>query len=58
MVVFTPLGVSVHDADNDGIVDFELTNEAQVLEHEALEYLEINETNFYFECPMLPRRGQ
>lgn len=58
MVTFTPLGVSVHDQDNDGYVDFELTNDSQVLEHEALGHLVINDANFYFECPMLPRRGR
>jgi hypothetical protein len=58
MVSFTPLGVTVHDQNSDGYVDFELISEAEVLEHEALGHLEINDANFYFECPMLPRRGR
>lgn len=54
MVVFTPQGLVVHDADGNGQVDFELTSEAAVLEHEALGHLEIMDTSIYFECPLLP----
>lgn len=57
MVAFTPLGLTVHDQNNDGYADFELSTEAEVLEHESLGHLVINDANFYFECPMLPRRG-
>ena len=41
VVSFTPLGLSVHDQNNDGYVD-----------------LVINDANFYFECPMLPRKNR
>jgi hypothetical protein len=58
MVVFTPQGVEAHDPDGDGIVNFELTDAVTVLEHEALGHMVINETNIYFECPLLPRRNQ
>ena len=51
---FTTLGESIHDADGDGIVDFELTNAEEVLAHEALGHLEIVDGNFYFVCPLLP----
>ncbi|MBI5674819.1 MAG: hypothetical protein HZC48_03170 [Nitrospirae bacterium] len=57
MVVFTPQGIAVHDPDGDGIVNFELTTAEMVLEHEALGHLTISAANFYFECPLLPRRG-
>lgn len=58
MVVFTPQGMEAHDPDGDGMVDFELTSAEQVLEHEGLGHIIINEANFYFECPLLPRRGR
>jgi hypothetical protein len=51
---FTPLGESVHDGDNDGIVDFELVSAEEVLAHEALGHIEIVKANFYFACPLLP----
>jgi len=54
VVVFTPQGVAVHDADGNGIVDFELTSAAAVLEHQALGHVEIMDTSIYFECPLLP----
>lgn len=54
MVSFTDQGKAVHDQDNDGIVDFELTSAEEVLEHEALGHIEINKADFYFECPLLP----
>jgi hypothetical protein len=57
MVVFTDLGRTVHDPDGDGLVNFELVSEEEVLTHEALGHLEINEANFYFVCPLRPRRG-
>lgn len=58
MVVFTPQGMAAHDPDGDGMVNFELTSAEQVLEHEGLGHIIINEANFYFECPLLPRRGR
>lgn len=57
MVVFTPAGIAAHDPDGNGIVNFELTNAEDVLAHEALGHIIINDANFYFECPLLPRRG-
>lgn len=57
MVVFTAQGMDAHDPDGDGFVNFELTNAEDVLAHEQLGHIIINEANFYFECPLLPRRG-
>ena len=57
MVIFTADGIAAHDPDGDGIVNFELTNSEDVLLHEGLGHIIINEANFYFECPLLPRRG-
>ncbi len=57
MVVFTEEGIEAQDPDGDGTVNFELTSAEQVLEHEALGHIMINEANFYFECPLLPRRN-
>jgi hypothetical protein len=54
LAFFTPLGETVHDADGDGLVDFELTTAEQVLEHQALGHLEIVDANFSFVCPLLP----
>jgi len=56
MAVFTDLGREVHDTDDDGSVDTELTSADQVLMMVDLGHLEVFPANFYFECPMLPRR--
>ena len=56
--VFTDLGKQIHDADGDGIVDFELMAADEVASHVALGHIEVFPANFYFECPMLPRRGR
>ena len=56
MAVFTDQGIAAHDQDNDGIVDFELTSAEEVLAHEALGHIIINEADFYFECPLIPTR--
>lgn len=58
MVVFTAQGIAVHDPDGDGMVNFELTSAQEVQQHEALGHLIITPANFYFECPLLPSRGQ
>jgi hypothetical protein len=58
MVAFTPQGITIHDPDSDGTVNFELTSAEDVLQHEALGHLIINPANFYFECPLLPNHGQ
>ena len=56
MVVFTDQGLMAHDPDGDGIVNFELTSADEVLAHEALGHIVINDANFYFECPLLRSR--
>jgi hypothetical protein len=58
MVTFTEIGKAVHDPDGDGMVNFELTSAEQVLAHEGLGHIIINDADFYFECPLLPRRGR
>jgi hypothetical protein len=58
VVTFTELGKSIHDPDGDGVVDFELTNAEDVLHHAELGHLTLQEAGIYFECPLLPRRGQ
>lgn len=57
MVAFTAQGLDVHDPDGDGMANFELTSAEEVIEHEQLGHIIINHANFYFECPLLPRRG-
>ena len=57
MVIFTEEGMGVHDPDGDGMANFELTNDAAVLEHEELGHLIIMDTDVYFECPLIPRSG-
>ena len=54
MVSFTALGMSVHDPDGDGSVNFELTSETAVMDHYALGHIDIMNANFYFECPLIP----
>ena len=58
MAVFTAQGLMDHDPDGDGLVDFELTSAEEVEAHEQLGHIVINDANFYFECPLLPRRGR
>ncbi|WP_303720793.1 hypothetical protein [Malonomonas rubra] len=53
VVLFTDQGKAIHDPDNDGAVNFELTSAEKVLEHEALGHLTIMDTSIYFECPLL-----
>jgi hypothetical protein len=55
MVVFTDAGRDLTDPDGDGIVNFELVSQAEVLQQAAQGYLTILDTNIYFECPLLPR---
>lgn len=57
VVVFTAAGKAVHDPDKDGLVNFELTSEDGVLEHQALGHIDIIDTSIYFECPLLPRKN-
>ncbi len=58
LVTFTSEGMSIHDADEDGAVDFELTNAEQVLQHAELGHLTITDPGVYFECPVIPRNRQ
>ena len=52
-VTFTEAGKMVHDADDDGVVDFELTNAEAVLEQADMGLLTISDTGIFFECPLL-----
>ncbi|UCF29807.1 MAG: hypothetical protein JSV26_06830 [bacterium] len=56
LAVFTAAGVEVHDENGDGTVDLELTSADEVVLHETLGHLETFPADFYFECPLLPRR--
>ena len=58
VVVFTPMGLTIHDGDGDGVADFELTNAEQVQHHESLGHLMIIDPGVHFECPLLPRRNR
>ncbi|MFX1559043.1 MAG: hypothetical protein ACFFBL_00475 [Promethearchaeota archaeon] len=53
LVVFTELGLSIHDPDGDGVANFELTSDDAVLHHMMLGHLTITPTNMFFECPLL-----
>jgi len=57
VATFTPSGIAAHDPDGDGLVNFELTNAEDVLLYEQLGHLMISPAGFYFECPMIPNRG-
>lgn len=53
-VTFTDLGISIHDPDGDGVVNFELTSEEQVLMHQSLGHILISEEPArLFVCPMI-----
>lgn len=55
LVTFTDQGLAVHDADNDGVVDFELTNDADVMAHEGFGHFTISEDPVrLFACPLTP----
>jgi len=54
-VTFTELGLSIHDPDDDGVVNFQLMSAEQVLAHMALGHLTISPTDIYFECPLIPQ---
>jgi hypothetical protein len=56
-VVFTEQGISVHDPDGDGLVNFELSNAEAVLHHAGLGHLTILSTSTYFECPLLKSKN-
>jgi len=53
-VTFTPLGISIHDPDGDGMVNFELTSDTQLLLHQSLGHLVIgDEPIARFVCPLI-----
>lgn len=56
IVVFTDTGKIALDPDNDGVVNYELTDANAVYQYQSLGYLEILDTSIYFECPLLPRK--
>ncbi len=58
VVTITPAGIAALDADNDGLIDDEMTSVDDVIAAEAAGYLTINAANIYFECPLLPRRSR
>jgi hypothetical protein len=58
LVTFTELGMTVHDPDGDGVVNFELMDAETVLAHAELGHLEITAAGVYFECPMIPNEGR
>jgi len=53
---FTSDGIAALDTDNNSIIDVELTSVEQVIDAVANNYISIQPTSIYFECPMLPRR--
>lgn len=55
-VTFTELGLSVHDPDGDGTVNFELVSDQEIWEHEALGHLIIGDPIRYFVCPLHPKK--
>jgi len=55
-VTFTALGVSIHDPDGDGMVNFELTSAEQVLAHVQLGHVTIGDPVRYFVCPLHPQK--
>ncbi len=56
-VTFTALGKAIHDTDNDGIVNFELTSDAQLMHHATLGHLTISGSPIVrFVCPLIPEK--
>jgi len=53
-VAYTEAGLAFFDEDNDGTVDFELTNAEDVLEAAEMGLITITKANFYFSCPLRP----
>ena len=54
LAMFTPAGETYIDADNDNVVDFELTSAEEVLDYADQGYIEIVDTDVSFVCPLLP----
>lgn len=57
LVTFTEAGRRIHDPDGDGMVNFELTSDAQLRHHEMLGHLVISSgVAARFVCPVIPAR--
>jgi hypothetical protein len=56
-VTFTALGVSIHDPDGDGVVNFELKSAEEVTAHAGLGHLTIGDPIRYFVCPLHPQKN-
>lgn len=58
-VTFTAIGIEVHDTDNDGNVNFELTSDEMVLHHVTLGHITISDDPVkMFVCPMIKLKDQ
>ncbi len=56
-VTFTAAGIAAHDPDGDGLVNFELMSDGQLLAHMGLGHLTIaSEPVMQFECPLVPAK--
>jgi hypothetical protein len=55
LLAFTADGLEIHDANNDGVADFELTNWEQVQQHIGLGHLEVVGDGPSFTCPLKPQ---
>jgi hypothetical protein len=54
LLAFTDEGLAVHDADGDGMADFELDDWEEVLTHIHLGHLEVIGYGPSFVCPVIP----
>jgi hypothetical protein len=55
-VTYTAQGIAKYDPDGDGMVNVELTSDAQVLTEAAAGYLTVGEPVRYFVCPLHPQK--
>jgi hypothetical protein len=53
---FTQQGLAVHDANNDGIADFELQSWEMVQQHMGLGHLQVAMQGPSFVCPVIKQR--
>ena len=53
---FTQAGLDVHDANHDGIADFELMSWEEVQQHMGLGHLQVAMQGPSFVCPVIPQR--
>ncbi len=56
-VTFTAQGVSIHDPDGDGVVNFELKSAEEVMAHIELGHLTVGDPVRYFVCPLHPQKN-